>query len=329
MSPCYNPAPMRPGLLAAALALGGSTGLAVGGSALLTAGCSSASPREPALEALPPRAAAGDRGDEIVALVNGVPVTARTVADRVLELDPKAAVDQYVRWKVIEDRQTALGVAHAPAELRRRAETYLRQLKRQAGEAGFRARLASEGATEEAYAAQLAGSRFLEQMFTLDMIVRYHSLLEDTLEIDRMIFVEEAEAGKFVEAAKAKGFDAASDELLKGGRSPRYARLPRETFPRSSPPAGPLLDAWVVEALLKLKPGGFTGVETSRSNLYYVVRLAAFRPARKASYAEAREEVLESVLRDPPADADYRAWIDREFSRAKVEYRAARKEGAR
>lgn len=297
--------------------------------AALAAGCSSPPPKEPALESLPPRAEAREGGDEIVALVNGRPVTARVVADKVLELDSKAAVDQYVRWKIIEDRRAELGVTHSPAELRRRAETYVGQLKRQAGEAGFRARLAAEGATEEAYAAQLAGSRFLEQMFTLDKLVRYHSLLEDTLEIDRMIFVEESEAGRFVEAAKSKGFDPAADELLKGGRSPRYARLPRESFPRSAPPANPVLDPWVVEALLKLKPGGFTGVETSRSNLYYVVRLAGFRPARKASYAEAREEVLESVLRDPPADADYRAWIDREFSRAKVEYRAARKEGIR
>ncbi len=299
---------MRSGLLA--LALGAA------------AGCSSPPPRETAVEALPMRAEARDRGGEIVALVNGEPVTGRAVADRVLELDPKAAVDQYVRWKIIEDRRTALGIAHAPGELRRRAEAYVGQLKRQAGEAGFRARLAAEKTTEEAYARQLSGSRFLDQMFTLDKIVRYQSLLEDTLEIERMVFVEEADARKFADAAKAKGFDPAVEELLKAGRSPRWGRLPRETFPRTAPPANPVLDAWVVDALLKLKPGGFTGVETSRSNLFYVVRLAAFRPARKASYADAREEVLESVLRDPPSDADYRAWIDREFSRTKVEYRA-------
>jgi hypothetical protein len=264
-----------------------------------------------------------------VALINGDPVTARVVADRMLELDPKAAIDQYVRWKIIEDRRLALGIAHAPGELARRAQAYVGQLKRQSGEAAFRTRLASEKTTEEAYVEQLAGSRFLEQMFTLDKIVRYQSLLEDTLEIDRMVFVEEEEARKFAGAAKEKGFETAAEELLKGGRSPRYGRLPRETFPKTAPPANPVLDAWVLEALLKLKPGEFTGVETSRSNLFYVVRLAAFRPARPLSYGEAREEVLASVFRDPPSDADYRAWIDREFARTKVEYRAGRKEGGR
>lgn len=306
---------MRLGLLAPALAL---------------AACSSAPRREPAVESLPSRPSAStDRGEEIVALVDGKPVTARAVADRLLELDPKAAVDQYVRWKVIEDRRAELGIRHAPDELRRRAEAYAGQLRRQAGEAGFRAKLASEGTTEEAYVAQLAGSRFLEQALTLDKIVRYQSLLEDALEIDRMAFVEEEEARKFAVAARAKGFDAAADELLKGGRSPRYGRLPRETFAPSSPPASPVLDAWVVEALLKMKPGEITGVETSRSNLYYVVRLAAFRPGRKAAYGEVRGEVLEAVLRDPPQEAEYRAWIDRAFSRTKVEYRAGRKDGGR
>src|SRR5262245_4897055 len=155
----------------------GLTALALAAAAL---GCSASPPREAAVEALPPRAAAPDGGTEIVALVNGEPVTARTVADRMLELDPKAAVDQYVRWKIIEDRRAALGIAHAPGELRRRGEAYVGQLKRQSGEAAFRARLAAEKTTEEAYAAQLAASRFLAQMFTLDKIVRYQSLLEDT-----------------------------------------------------------------------------------------------------------------------------------------------------
>jgi hypothetical protein len=297
---------------------------------LASASCASPPPREAALESLPARPEARDRaGEEIVALIDGKPVTARAVADRVLELDPKAAVDQYVRWKVIEDRRAELGIVNAPAELRRRAELYAGQLKRQSGEAGFRARLAAEGTTEEAYVAQLAGSRFLDQMLTMDKIVRYQAMTEDTLEIDRMAFVDEGDAKRFAEAAKAKGFDAASEELLKGGRSPRYGRLPRESFPPSSPPASPALDPWVVEALLKLKPGELTGVESSRSNLYYVVRLAAFRPARRAAYGAAREEVLESVFRDPPQEADYRAWIDRAFSRTKVEYRAPRKEGGR
>ncbi len=296
---------------------------------LFGAGCAPASAREARLDALPPRPEAPDGGDEIVALLDGKPLTARSVADRMLELDPRHAIDQYVRWKILEDRRAALGVVQSPAELRRRAEVYVGHLKRQEGEAGFRARLAAEGITEEAYRDRLASSRFLNQRLVLEQIVRYHALLEDTLEIDRMAFVEEADARSFLEAARARGFDAAAEELLRDGRSPRYGRIPRELFPRSSPPANPVLDAWVLEALLKLRPGEFTGVETSRSNLYYVARLAGLRPGRKASYGERREEVLESLLRDPPSDADCRAWIDREFAKAKVEYRTDRKDGGR
>src|SRR6185295_1333071 len=88
--------------------------------AALAAGCSSAPPREN----LPERSTTVDRRakpDEIVALYNGEPVTWQAVAEKMLELNLKESVDQYVRWRMVEDRKKSLGIVHTPEELRRRA----------------------------------------------------------------------------------------------------------------------------------------------------------------------------------------------------------------
>src|SRR5438093_12901418 len=101
------------------------------GTALLAA-CSSAPPREN----LPERATPVERRakpEEIVALYNGEPITWQAVAEKMLELNLRESVDQYVRWRIVEDRRISLGIVHTPEELRRRAATYLEQAKKTMG----------------------------------------------------------------------------------------------------------------------------------------------------------------------------------------------------
>jgi hypothetical protein len=248
----------------------------------------------------------------------------------VLELNLKDSVDQYVRWKIVEDRKNALRIVHAPAELKRRAAAYLDQVKKQMGEERFKAQLAREGATEDSKRAELEGSPYLAQVLTLDKIVRYAALLEDQVEIDRVYFADEAEAKRFREAAASEGFGEAAKELPAQRTSAR-GRFPREVFPKSNPPADPVLDSWILEALLKLEPGAFTGVEMSRSNLYYVVRLLGIRKGREVVYSEVQGEVLESLLKDPPAPQEYARWVEREMVRCRIEYSdgASRRERAK
>jgi len=283
------------------------------------AACSSGSRTEP-LQPLPAPPAASAHAGEIVAFYNGEPLSWQLVAERMLELDLKTAVDQYVRWRLVEDRRKALGIAHTPEELKGRAEAYARRTRQQLGEEAFRTQLARDGITVEAWIAQLAASRFLVDTLTLEKILRYAWILEDTLEIDRMIFTEEGDATKFVENARARGYDAAAGELEKGERKPTVGRIPREAFPKGAPPADPVLDEWILDQLLKMKPGEFTGVEHSRSNLHYVVLLRNFRKGRDVPYKDVQGEVMEGILADPPGAVDYRRWFDRERARSRVEY---------
>ena len=289
------------------------------GTVLIAAGCSSAPPKENLPSRSEPQVERRVKADSIVALINGEPLLWQTVAEKVLELNLKESIDQYVRWKIVDDRRIALGIAHTPEELSRRAAAYLDQVKKQMGEERFRQQLAREGVTEEAKRAQVAESPYLAQVFTLDKIVRFAALLEDQVQIDRAYFADEAEARRFREAVTSKGFDAAATDLP-AQRTPARGRFPREVFPKSQPPVDPALDPWVLDAVLKLEPGGVTGVETSRSNLYYVVRLLGIRKARSVVYSDVRAEVLDGILRDPPTQQEYVRWVEGELVRCRIEY---------
>ena len=268
---------------------------------------------------MPPSEGRRERDDAIVALFNGEPLTWRAVAERMLESDPRTAVETYVRWRIIEDRKKELGIAPTPDERLRRAETQVAAARRTLPEAEFRARLASEGLDEKGYLKRLAESEWMRQLLTLDMIVRYQAMTDGTMTIDRAVFADEAEARRFAARCREQGFDAAAAEL-EASKKAGARRLPRETFARSAPPADPLLDAWIVEALDNLKPGESTDVESSRSDLKYVVRLVEKRAGQPLAFPAARAEVLESVLKDPPTGAETRAWISSRLDRARLEY---------
>ncbi len=287
---------------------------------LLLPGCAAGSRGDPPAP-LPASEGRRERDDAIVALFNGEALTWRTVAERMLESDPRTAVETYVRWRVIEDRKRELGVAPTPEERRRRAESHVAGVRRSLPEAEFRARLASEGLDEAGYVRRLADSDWMRQLLALDLIVRYQAMTDGTMTIDRAVFAEEAEARRFAARCRESGFEAAAAELEAQKRA-GARRLPRETFARTAPPADPPLDAWIVEALDGLKPGEATDVESSRSDLKYVVRLVEKRPGLARPFPEARAELLEGMLKDPPSAGEIRAWISSRLERARLEYPA-------
>jgi hypothetical protein len=299
----------------------------------LVAAASACSSPVPARELPPPPAErrGPERADEIVALLNGEPLSWRAVAEKALEVNLKGAVDEYVRWRIVDERRRALGISNPAGDLRRRAEVLVRETRATMGADDFKAQLGSAGFTEASYVDYLVGLRAFEESLTREKIVRYAALTEDVLEIDRMVFSDEADAGRFAAAAREKGFDRAVDEGGGAAAKGRSFRQPRERFPRSRPPLQPLLDPWIVDALARLKPGELTGVEASRSNAWIVARLVSLRPGNGKPYPDVQGEVLESILTAPPKPEETAQWVASELARAKVEYGAPgpRKAGGR
>ena len=285
---------------------------------LILGGCAAGSRRD-----APPLADPSDgrreRDDAIVALYEGQPLRWRTVAEKMLEIDPRTAVETYVRWRVVDDRRKELGVAPGPDELRRRAEAHLTMARKTLPEKELRERLAAEGLTEAQYVVKMSESAWLSQALTLDLIVRYQGFVDGTMTIDRLAFAEEAEARRFASRCKESGFDAAAEVVasLRGVR-----RMPRETFARTAPPSDPALDDWIVKALDALKPGELTDVESSRTDLKYVVRLVDKTSGTPTPYGGAKAAVLESVLKDPPSPEEIRRWIASRLASARLEYPA-------
>ena len=242
------------------------------------------------------------------------------MAEKIIELEPKFAVDQYLRWRIVEDRKRELGIRNSASELERRAKVMIERTKSRVGIGRFQEQVASNGFDEKRYLAHLAGSRMLDDMLSLEKIIRYRARVEDSLEIDRMIFAMEEDARDFVARAEREGFDKAADATMKGSRKQTMGRIPRETFTRSLPPSKPLLDARIIDALFKMSKGEITGVETSRSNYHYVIRLNRISLGRNVDYARVRASILRKILEDPPAPEEYRSWIEMEFSKKKIVY---------
>lgn len=260
------------------------------------------------------------RDEAVVALYNGRPLTWREVAEHVLEADLKQAVDQVVRARILEERKAALGIVNTEAELRRRAEAELRRIKAYMGEDALLTRLAAEGTTEARYVEHLSRSRALDEMLALDKIVRYQALVDDWVEIERVLLPDEGTARRFVRAFREKGFDAAAEEALRESPRPGPLRRVREKFARSFPPLRPPLPPAAVEEIFSLKDGEVSGVQPAGPGGWCVVKLLARAAGRRSPYAEVREEILSGILRDPPARDEYAAWLETEFSKAKVEY---------
>lgn len=278
--------------------------------------CSSSPPPEPipSYSAPDPRRA---KDDQVVALWNGQPLTWRAVAERAMDAEPRRAVDQYVRWRLVEDRKAALGIAHAPEEILRRAEAVVRETREALGETEFQSLLSRGGFTAESYLAHLRASPEMAETFALEKLVRYEALVEGWVQIDWMVFAREEEARRFAERCAARGFEAAAAEPPEAGT--RAQRL-RERFAVGLPPADPALDAPIAAALGKMRPGDTTAAQASRTGLFYVIRLMDARPGRALDYETAKAEVLESILSRPPTPQECRNWVEREFRRSKVEY---------
>ena len=261
----------------------------------------------------------GGRDESVVALYNGEPVTWRSVAEKALELDPKSAIDTYVRWRVVDDRRAELRVSNTAEELRLRAQAYVKDAKTRLGPDGFAAQLRAEGSTEADYAARLAGSDYLAQLLTIDKIVRFQAILDGAVTIDRVLFADEASARAFAEAARAKGFDAVEPP-------PSGRRLPRETYAASAPPLEPPLD---LPGLELAEAGSVVGPERGRTGIFAVARLVGRTEPRKAPYAESATSIFEDILRRPPGPSEYRSWLAKAMSAARVEYAAPKPGGTK
>jgi hypothetical protein len=257
-----------------------------------------------------------NKDGDIVAFLNGEPITRAEVADRLLDLEPRRSVDVYIRWKILEQARARLGIANTPEELAKRADVMIAEYKKLQGEAEFRRQLEAEGYTEEAYRDFVAKNRLFVEKLTLEKMVRYSFLAEGWVETDRMLFADEEDAKAFLASAREKGFGPAVD-AIKEARG-RTVRRPREVWLRDLAPAD--LSPETVEKAFGAAEGAILGVERGRGGVSIVLQVKKRVPPSQEKYGALRGRVFEWILAEPPREEELSAWIDLQLKRSRIEY---------
>lgn len=260
---------------------------------------------------------------QVVALIDGSPVTWREVAERVMDLERRRSIDLFLRWKILDSRRERLGIVNSPEELERRADAMIAQYRKSQGEEVFRKQLEEQGFTETSYRAFVLKNRLFVEKLTLEKMVRYSYVTEGWVEIDRHLFSHEADAERFAAAAREKGYDAAADAFQEA--KGRVVRRPREIFLRDLPPSD--LEPAAVERIFPLSSGTVSGVEKNRTGHSCVCLMRKRTPPEPATYESVRQRVFEWILEDPPADAELAGWIDLQLKRSRIEYADRRSQG--
>lgn len=296
--------------------------------ALLLAAC--AAPRPPIVEVRPAptpspapspapvRPSMAD--DEIVALVNGRPLTSREVTDRAMAADGRSLIDQYIRWKLRSDRVASLGIVNSEEELKARARVILDGFRLGEGEEAYKRQLADAGMTEEEYIRRFSATPEFSDRLAIEKAFAYDLIVEGSAVFDAMAFKTEEEAQSFLRLVQAgANFDDAA--TVTEQRSRAAARWPRYRVSRTLTIEALQKSDWIVKTLFGMKPGEVSGIEQAASGFHLVLRCVSVEPPAPGSYDRHRGRATEEALLGRATDDQLRAWVDLLVRGCKIEYK--------
>lgn len=244
---------------------------------------------------------AAPRESPVVAFYRGEAVTWETVSRSMLERDRRRSVDLYLRWRVLDDEIRKLHVDATGEELRRRAEQIVREEESLIGTEPFLARLRERDLTRREYARLLTGSPLLKETLLREIVVRYSALREGWIRVDLWTFPARTEAEAFLADKEGKDLSPARGILARGAGAVNLSRT-------------------TVERLFSTPEGTWTPPLQTPGGEFLVAHVRESGLARAVSYAEARAEVFEWILRTPPTKAELVNWIEGRLKRSKIEY---------
>jgi hypothetical protein len=293
--------------------------------ALLLAACGAPPSREfpaapPPDNAFDPEGRPDPGEDAIVAFVDGEPVRWRVVADRAMATRGKELIDQYIRWKLRQDRIRDLGIANTADELRGRARAILDVFRKQAGEAELTKRLDEQKVTEAEYIERFVTNPEFDDHVKSEKAVAYSRLTEASIEIETAAFTEREDAEMFAAFAAKMPFGQAAEKLFEIKSKGKVAQWPRYRFPRGLAPDSIADTPALEQKLFGMQKGETTRVEQTAGGILVVILVADVFPADPAPYAKAAGRVFAEVLRQPPSEAQMRLWVDRLFKSKRIQY---------
>lgn len=262
----------------------------------------------------------GGRDGEIVAFVNGRPVTWADVTTHAMSTQGKSLIDEYIVWKLRTDRIRDLGLTNTPEELLARAKAIFQNILREFGEEAVLKDLKARNLTEEAYLQQFVQNPQFGERLLLEKLWAYTLLTEETREIRTVAFVEEQDATTFAGWAKADGFEKAAEKLASATTVSRTAQWPAYRIAPGLVPDSLAGVDWVEARLQHMKKGETTGVETLPSGLRVVIHVYDVYPGRPAPYGELRQQVMAEILLRPPSETQRKLLLSRLFRQSQIQY---------
>jgi hypothetical protein len=296
---------------------------------ILSVGC--APPAEREIPAQPPPINPGDESkapapvsqddNKPVALIDGEPVTWRTVVEHAMATRGKELIDKYISWKLRTDKLDALGIRNSPDELRRRAQLWIESTEKEMGPVAFEKMLDQLKTTRDERAKMLSESPEFDDLLRTEKAVVYAFYTEAAIEIDTVAFTDRDEATSFAAEAGRTTFPQAVESLKTGGAMRgKVGFWPRHRFSMGLAPdviaAAPDLE----KKLFALKKGETLGPETAKNNIIVVVNVVEKHPAADRPYAALADKVISDIFRQPPGTDRISLWLDRLAKTRRVQY---------
>ena len=253
-----------------------------------------------------------------VAFVNGEPIPWIEVARRMMEVNPREAVDKYVHWRVVHDAVEKHSIQHTDEELLRRSRVAFRRYRDMLGREKLEKDLKRKGRSKEELIREWARYPNLAETLTLEKLIVFGFLSRGAVDVDALLFTEEEDGKVFDEyLAVLKDFDKAHEKLTGTRMRGRIQRHRTGFFSRDLRP--PDVDKSLVDRIFTLGPGETTS-RVRVSGTYAMYRVVDRIEKRPGSYTELADDVLEAILADPPSTQLLQRWMDARFRAASIEY---------
>ncbi len=294
----------------------------------LLAGCGAPPSRQ--TPAAPPPANPGDaapvsspQDESIVAFINEQPVTWRSVVDHAMASRGKELIDQYILWKLRQDRIQELGIRNTPDELKRRAKVGLEAKRTMVGPEQMKKWLEAQQLTEPQVIDRLAQNPDFDELVKNEKAATYTLITEASIEIDTVAFTDNQEAASFAALAGRLPFGEVVERLQSApGVQGKVAYWPRYRFCRGLAPDAIAVTPELEKKLFTMKKGETTGVESTTKSILVVINVVETYAAAPAPYAAVADKVLKEVLRQPPSEDQIRLWMEWLFKSKGIRYEA-------
>lgn len=272
-----------------------------------------------------PAAPAQTEGNPLLAIVNGEPVFRNEVVRQAMHWHEKEYLEEFIRWKLIQQKRKELGVVNGKEEMESRAELAIKTLKADFGDVEFSRYLKDNKLTEADIKNAWIAQGNIDTKLANEKMTQYALISEKAIAIDIAIFYTEEEAKKFLasignnEELFREKFDALAKEPTH-----KVRLLSLKPFPAGMAPS--FIDEKTEKELFAMEEGEVSNPLFVKIG-FMIAKNRSKRDGLRQEYKAIEKEIFEQVMKNPPDDSLISQWIERLRKRGDVRYENRNSQG--